>query len=218
MTTTSEVKQKTFLKGDDAMAKTMTASKQMTDGQIENVVSKLRDALRKHRSEFGSEPVQQVLGFANLGMELLAPFRKHVEAMSNLIIRRAKVDRNRTPQQVLDATGRNQYTDRGAVETMPKGEGKEVDVYFFNLGRYVSDDELEEEYELRGLVPDPYAQAAVNEANPAFSDEYPNGCHWKYDGKWHFATFDGWPVVRHVHVRRYDAAWRGYWWFCGVRK
>lgn len=81
-----------FLERDDAMAKTMTASKPMTDGQIENVVSKLRDALRKHRTDFGLEPVQRVLGIENLGMELLTPFRTRVEAISKLIARRVKVE------------------------------------------------------------------------------------------------------------------------------
>ena len=75
------------------MAKTMIASG-MTDGQIDNVVNKLRDALRKHRDEFGADPAQQVIGRENLGMELLAPFRALVEAESEFIVRPASRLRN----------------------------------------------------------------------------------------------------------------------------
>src|SRR3989338_9632342 len=99
------------------MAETMTASvpATITDGQIDNTVAKLRDALRKHRTEFDSEITQKVLGVENLGMEILAPFRARVEALSSLITRRVKVDRARTPQQALDATGRRQYIDNNVV-------------------------------------------------------------------------------------------------------
>lgn len=80
------------------MAKTMIAS--MTDGQIENAVAKLRDALRKHRDEFESEPVQEVLGMPNLGMRLLEPFRKLVEAVSDMIVRYVTSD-GRTGEQFI---------------------------------------------------------------------------------------------------------------------
>jgi len=65
--------------------------------------------LRKHRSEFGSEAAQQVLGLENLGMQLLAPFRVLVEANGSMIIRHVKVNRTRSPQEVLNATGRTTH-------------------------------------------------------------------------------------------------------------
>lgn len=202
------------------MAKTVTASN-ITDGQIDNVVAKLRDALRKHRGEFGSEPVQSVLGLDNLGMRLLEPFRALVEAASNLIVRIVRVNRSRTPQQALDATGCTQYTDSKVVDSMPHGSGEETEVVFFKLGRYVSDDELEKEYELRGLKPaDPYSLSAVNEADPVFADANPNGTHWKdANGKWYFAAFSRWGGgERNVGVNRCGSDWFGNWWFAGVRK
>jgi len=200
------------------MAKTMTAS--MTDGQIENVVDKFRAVVRKHRGEFNSEAVQQVLGLENLGMELLAPFRKHVEAMSNVIVHCVKVDRTRTPQQVLDATGREQYTARDVVAGMPRGEGEEAEVVFFNLGRYVSDEGLRDEYTARGLKPaDTYSLAKVNEDDASFADTHPNSTHWRdANGKRCFAAFHrryGW---RYVRVYRRDDGWHGDWWFAGLRK
>ncbi|MDO8548210.1 MAG: hypothetical protein Q7R71_00890 [bacterium] len=204
------------------MTKIMTPSrKPMTNGQIDKAVGHYRDLLLKHRNEVGSsEAVQGVLGQSDYLAEQLAVIRKRVEAVSNIIVRRVKVDRMRTPQAILDATGRKQYTDKSVVAAMPRGEGVEVDVHFFKLGRYISDADLDKEYELRGLKPaDPYSQAAVNEADPTFADEHPNGTHWK-DGadKWCFATFDRWGGGRDVYVYRYGRDWSDGWFFAGVRK
>jgi hypothetical protein len=152
---------------------------------------------------------------------MVATVRKRVEAVSSMIVRHVKVNRNRTPQQVLDATGRKQYTDSKVVKAMPRGEDDETDVHFFKLGRYVSDADLEKEYELRGLKPaDPYSLAAVNEADPAFADEYPNGTHWKdTSGNWCYAAFGRWSDdERYVSVYRNDCGWDGDWWFAGLRK
>jgi hypothetical protein len=203
------------------MAKTMTASVQsITDGQIDNVVAKLRDALRKHRGEFGSEAAQQVLGVENLGMELLAPFRKRVEAIADMIVRRVKVDRSRSPQEMLAANGRAQYVDKDVVKTMPKGEGDEVEVFFFKVGRYVNVADLAKEYELRGLKPDHYAQDAVNAADPAFADDHPNGTQWQdAKGNYCYLTFGRWRDGRRsVGCDRGGRDWRDVWWFAGVRK
>ena len=82
----------------------MTAT-EMTDGKIENAVNKLRDAMRKHRSSITSDVAQQVLGVENLGMMMFTPFRERAEVVSNLIIRKVKVNRSRSPQEALDATG-----------------------------------------------------------------------------------------------------------------
>jgi hypothetical protein len=201
------------------MTKIMIAI-EITDGQIENAVNKLRDAMRKHRSEITSDVAQQVLGVENLGMMMFAPFRERAEVISNLIVRTTKVNRARTPQQVLDATGRKQYTNSDVVATMPRGEGSEAEVIFFKLGRYVSDNELEKEYELRGLKPaDPYSLAAVNEADPAFADGHLNCTHWQdVNGKWCFSAFDRWGGERSLGVRRLDSDWYDGWWFAGLRK
>lgn len=133
-----------------------------------------------------------------------------------------KLDRCRTPQQVLDITSRVQYTNKSVVVTIPPG-GTDVEenvrVDFFKLNRFVSDDELAREYEERGLTPDPYAQAAVNEADPAFADKHPNGTHWKdAEGKWCSMTFFRLGDGLGVDVHRYYDTWFDYWWFGGVRR
>ena len=206
------------------MTQIMTAA-EMTDGQIENAVNKLRDAMRKHRSEITSDVAQQVLGVENLGMMMFTPFRERAEAVSSLIVRTAKVNRGRSQQGAIEATGRVQYTDRKVVDAMPKGEGDEVEVVFFkpdlsNRNGYISDDDLEKEFELRGLKPaDPISVAAVNEADPAFADQTPHSTHWKdAKGNWCCAAFGRWDDRRMVDVYRGDRGWSGCWWFAGVRK
>ena len=201
------------------MAKTMTPSV-MTEGQVDKLIATFVAAVRKHREEFELDAVQQVLGVDNLGMELLDPFRRRVEALSNLIVRRIKVDRTHTPQQVLDATGRKQYVNSAVVSTMPAGEGEEVEVVFFKVGRFLKPSEVSGEFALRNLMPDPRAQAAVNKADPAFADQHPNGTQWQdAEGNYNFLTFDQWDVgERRVDCNRGDDEWGDDWWFAGVRK
>lgn len=207
------------------MAKTMTPSagsskKKTTAGQIDKAVANYRALLEKHSGEFDTEAVQTVLGQSELAGEQLAVFRHRVEAVSNLIVRRVKVNRSRTPQVVLEATGRKLYVNDNVVATMPHGEGEETDVYFFKVSRYLSDAALEKEYELWGLKPaDPYSQAAVNEDDSSFADDHPNGTHWQdADGQWCYAAFRRWLGGRSVVVRRLDDVWSDGWWFAGLRK
>lgn len=141
------------------------------------------------------------------------------------IVRTAKVNRNRSPQKAIEATHRAQYMDRQVVDMMPTGEGDEVEVVFFKpdlsqCNGFISDDELEKEFELRGLKPaDPFSVAAVNEADPAFADQTPHGTHWKDDkGNWCFAAFHRRLDLREVVVRRDDSGWLDRRWFAGVRK
>lgn len=192
----------------------------ITPGQIGKIQELLAARLRK--SGLPRDPTQQVIETQGdaIADEMLAAVRRRVEAVSDLIVRRAKVNRTRAPQAALDATGRKQYTDPTVVNAMPRGEGDEVEVYFFNVGRYVSDDEVEKEFDLREFKPaDPYALAAVNEADPAFADEYPNATHWKdADGKWRYAAFSRWLDGRFVSVLRGGGGWGDAWWFAGVRK
>lgn len=205
------------------MAKSMTPSvewKAMTDGQIEKAVEAYRAMLRKHRNELNSDAVQQVLGSAGYVAEMVDVLRRRAEAVSDLIIRRVKVNRSRAPGEAIKATGWSCYVDDTVVDTMPNGEGDEVEVCFFQVGHYVSDADLEKEYELRGLTPaDPYSLAAVNEADPAFADDHPNSTHWKNaDGKWCYAAFHRWDGERSVDVDRRVNDWNALWWFGGLRK
>jgi len=206
------------------MTQIMTPPKTTTAGQIDKAVASYRALLEKHSGEFNSEAVQTVLGQPELISEQFAVFRRHVEAMSNLIVRRVTVNRNRTPQEALDATGRKQYMDREVVESMPMGDGEQVEIVFFKphiSSRYgfITNDEQEKEFELRGLKPaDPISVAAVNEADPAFADQKPHRTHWKNaDGKWCFAEFGLLDGGRRVSVGQYPNPCFGGW-LAGVRK
>lgn len=184
--------------------------KAMTAEQINKAVANYRALLEKHAPDFSVEPVQIALGQPELGKEQFRVFCRHVEAQSNLIVRRVKVNRTRTSQEMLDATGRTQYTNREVVDAMPKGEGEEVEVIFFKPAEweytrpnYMSDDDLEKALERRNLKPDPRAQTAVNEEDKTFADTHPNGTHWKDAAdKWNFAAFHLWDVEPEVRVDR----------------
>jgi hypothetical protein len=178
------------------MTTIMTPSKTTTAGQIDKAVANYRALLEKHSGDFNTNAVQMVLGQPELAGEQFAVFRRRVEAVSNFIVRKVPVNRNRSQQEALDATNRAQYTDCKVVDSMPKGEGDEVEVVLFkpDLSKrdgYISDDDLEKEFDLRGLKPaDPISVAAVNEADPAFADEKPHGTHWKdAKGNWCYAAF-----------------------------
>lgn len=208
------------------MTQIMTPSSETTTaGQINKAVANYRAMLEKHAPLFSADTVQHVLGQIELAGEQFAVFRRRVEDVSNLIVRRVTVNRNRTSQEALDAIGRVQYTDRKVVDAMPKGEGDEVEIVFFKpdlseRDDFISDDDLEKEFELRGLKPaDPVSVAAMNEANPDFADEKPNGTHWKdVKSNWCYATFGRWHGKRGLYVCRDVGGWNDHWWFAGVRK
>ena len=209
-----------------SMTPSTTETKVTTAGQIDKAVANYRALLEKHSGEFNTEAVQMVIGQPELTREQLEVFRRRVEALSNLIVRIAKVNRSRSPQEALDATGRVQYTNRKVVDNMPKASADKVEIVFFKLdlskrNGFISDDDLEKEFELRGLKPaDPISVAAVNEDDPAFADKKPNGTHWKDDyGNWYHIVFHRYYCEREVAVYRSDdEGWEDHIWFAGVRK
>lgn len=199
----------------------------ITDGQINKAVANYRALLEKYRAELMSEPAQQVLGQSEFANEMFGLLRQRVELLSKQIARQANVDRARSPEAMLKATGRKQYVADPVVSAMPRGEGEEVEVIFFKPEAeeydhegWMSDEELDLAFKRRGLKPaDPYSLAAVNEADPAFADERPHGTHWKdAEGYWCFAAFGRWLDERRVSVNRNGDDWVDGWWFAGVRK
>lgn len=198
---------------------TNVRTQSITNGQIGQINDRLATKLRE--SGILSEEVQRVLmvpGGAAID-EMVAVFRKHVEAQSEMIVRRVKVDRSRTPRQVVEATGRTQCVDDKVLATMPLGEGEEVDVFFFPLKKGARAQEFEHALASRGLKADPYAQTAVNEADPAFADDHPNASQWDVQGRTSsYLVFNRWNNGRSVDVDRRDDGWGGHWWVAGVRK
>ncbi len=141
------------------------------------------------------------------------------QTLPNTIVRTIKVDRSRTSQEALDTTKRIQRTDKKVVASMPRGEGDEVEMTFFQLGGYATNDEVAAEYEAKRLKPDPYAQMAINEEDPAFADEHPNSTQWPNgEGGYNYLGFDGWFGERGVGCCRDVGGWSACWWFGGVPK
>ncbi|MFA6588515.1 MAG: hypothetical protein WCT08_05610 [Patescibacteria group bacterium] len=194
------------------------SNKTITLGQRAKIQELIDAVLRK--SGLPSKFVQQVIMFhgADIAKEFVELLRERVELFSNMIIRRAVVDRSRSPWQVLDATGREQNTEHTVVIDMPKGKGEKVVVYFFKVGRQLSNEALAEEYARRDLVPaDVYSLAQVNIDDPDFAAKYPNGVQWNdKDGKWCWIRFALWPSGRHVSVSRLSTSWNSDEWFAGV--
>lgn len=199
------------------MTNVMTPS-EITSGQI----GKINDlfAARLRASGLPAGAVQQVLEQAggSLASELVAVVRTRVELVSGVIIRRVRVNRLRSPQETIAATGRRQYLNDSVVAAMPRGEGDEVDVHFFKESRYLSDSALDEAFAKRGLKPaDPYSMLAVDEGDPALADDYPHGTHWRdADGKWCYAACYRWRGGREVFVNRYGLGWGDDWGFAGL--
>lgn len=143
-------------------------------------------------------------------------FKEMIAAGTMIVHRGVVVNRNRTPQEAIAATGRKQYVDDKAVASMPRGQGEVVDLYYVKANRFLSDDNLEKWMEELGLTFDPRAQAADNEANPTFADDYPNGAQWKNSkGEWCFSAFNRWDDERLVDIYRHGFGWNGSWWFPG---
>ena len=197
---------------------------EMTDGQIDDLANKLRDAARKHRGEINKDHAQEALRSDNIGMRLFAVFRAIVEEISRQVVHIVMVDRTRTPRQALDVCGRRQYVDQKVAAAMPRGTGEKVKLtYFkprpeaFDADGRLSPQKLDDEYKFHGLKPDPQAQIDDNAANPAFTDETPNACQWvDKDGKYCCATFGRWRGGRDVRVDRDDDDWVDGWSFGGV--
>ncbi|HBV33181.1 TPA: hypothetical protein DIC39_02305 [Patescibacteria group bacterium] len=197
----------------------------LTEGQIGKVCEMIAAALRKGRKSFRSNAVQNIIEQHGPKLQeemtsaTVTVFENIIAWSSNIIARAVKVVRSRTPKEMIKALGRAEYTDNSVVKAIPKGEGDEVIVEFFKLGQYVSMNDLAREYAKRGLTPDPYAQAAANEADPTFADKHPNGAQWKdEDGNWCYIAFDRDDDGRCVDVGRSYDDWYDCWWFGGVRK
>ena len=200
----------------------------VTAAQIGKIQDLLAAGLRK--AGLQSKPTQVVIEQQTKSLvdDLVAAVRVRVEAVSKMIIRIVeKVNRTKQPQEVLDATGRKQYTNAEVVKSIPHGTGDGAEVIFFKPESeeytrpgYISDDDLEKALTRRCLIAaDPYSQAAVNEADPAFADKYPNGTHWKdANGKWCYSAFHHWDDERDVNVDRDGYDWIDDWWFAGLRK
>ncbi len=160
------------------------------------------------------EKFREVCG---LKSSLKETFAQMIAAGTMIVHPGVKVNRNRSPEEAIGATGRKQHVlSDSALATMPRGQGEVVDLYYMKREGFTSDNKWEQYLKELRLAPDPYAQAADNEANPCFADEHPNGTHWKNsEGEWYLVSFNRWHGERGVLVRRSDLDWLDDLWFGG---
>ncbi|MGI9118120.1 MAG: hypothetical protein ACR2IQ_01050 [Minisyncoccia bacterium] len=196
------------------------SNESVSEDQITKFNQNVTARLIKNKAEIPKNIFQLILGDSTLIDEVFTSIRKRVDAIADMIIRTVKVNRNRSAKEALNATGRAQYVNDDVVATMPMGAGEEVDMCFFKVSRTISCNNLQKEYDLRGIESDPIAQMAYNEANPEFADSQPNATQWKdANGKWCYAAFFRWGGdERGVGVDRFDRGFDDGWWFGGVRK
>ena len=156
-----------------------------------------------------------------LAREMFEVLRARVERHSKIVVRRVTVNRDLTPEQMIEAAGYADSIYWRLIKNMPRqGAGiEEVDVYFFNPGRLLTNDELEKVLVASGLERDCYAQIQANIDDPSIADKFPNGVQWdNIDGKTSYVVFGRGSIGNVVRIARDDRDWDGGWWFAGVRK
>jgi hypothetical protein len=198
------------------MTQIMTPSEsKMTPGQIDKAVGNYRALLEKHHGEFGVEAVQTVLEQSELANEQFAVFRRRVEMESKIIVRHFKVDRTKSPAELLAACKRVPwYIDEAVLATMPMNGPAEGGLFFFPLEKETLAADIPKVLAERGLIPDYAAQMQVNADDPIFADEHPNGMQWDKNS---YACFYRNDDKRKVNVNRNDNNWNGNIWFAGRR-
>ncbi|MEK7569552.1 MAG: hypothetical protein AAB500_01520 [Patescibacteria group bacterium] len=150
--------------------------------------------------------------------------RVRSEISNTIVVYLNNIKRGQTVEQLLDATGRRQYTEKSSVATMPLvGNGGPLSGEFvwFKSDGGLSDAGVEEERVRRGLVRDLEMQLQYNAEHPEFADTHPNGDSWPADdkGNYNFVGLGRWGGGRGVVVGRGGGGgWGAGDWFGGRRK
>lgn len=130
-----------------------------------------------------------------------------------------KINRKQTIKQVIDSLKfEYQYINPDVrVPNQGAEEIKSIDIEFFNLGKYATNQEVIDEYQKRGLEPDVFAVIQYLKENPKELEEK----KWIAVklGREDYLTFNrDFFDERHVNCNRINSFWDGGWWFTGVRK
>ncbi len=161
--------------------------------------------------------IQNQQALAKALREALCPPRWRVEVDGTIVWCGLKVNRSRTPSQAIRATGRVEYLNDAVVASMPHVTEEEVELRFFPLKVVTSASDYQKAIEDRGLISDPMAVVAANEADPAFADAHPNGTQWvDVNGNHCYLAFRCWLDKRFVYVNRNENDWLDHWWVAGV--
>jgi hypothetical protein len=176
----------------------LDVTSQKTEQAIDEAVASFRAMLEKHRPEFPYQAFLRAIDSPEFAKEQFGVLRRRVEAESEVIVRPFKVDRTKTPRQLLDACKRVLWhIDDEVLKSMPMDGPEEGELVFFPLRRDTLAAEIKKVLDDRSLVPDYAAQMQVNADDSEFADEHPNG---------------------EVSVYGRGILWSGTFWFAGRRK
>jgi hypothetical protein len=188
----------------------------LTKEQIDQLKEVFGDGLG--RVEIPEEAIGLIVGRRrnDLLRNLVHVVQEFVKIVMGFTIPRLKVDRSRTPQEVVGTLkGMEQEVDAEVMATMPGRDtspgiakstrrdadyslaetivvqgpnGGEGDAFcFFQMEKEATDEDISEEFRSRRLRPaDAYEVCRINEGNSDFTYKYPNATIWQVDGVWHF--------------------------------
>ncbi len=201
----------------------------MFDRQTRKFCSAVVDALPELSEDVMQGWIGNPKGLQEVLRDGLCP--PEIQAVDTMIVRRVRVDRIQSSEDALLATSSPKwYVNRKVIATMPVGVGEWVDVYTFKpspefYGRgflndgFITSEAVEQQFELRGLKPDPRAVAAMNEADHSFAANRFNGTQWRdSDGNFCCLSFEGRGSKRTLRLHRNNEGWYEFAWLSGVRK
>ena len=175
--------------------------KKTTSGQIDRAVARYRALLEKEASKLDLDAVQKTLSQDETHREMVNLFRKRTDMNAKTIVRRVRVNRNRNPKEAISVAALHDLyqkscewssIDEEVLTDMPRGQGKEAEVWFFQLmpdeyqdeeGGLIRNNEvhevLQKALKRRNLKSaDPYSLTAANEASPDFYLTHSNMTTW----------------------------------------
>jgi hypothetical protein len=186
----------------------------VTEAQIREAGEKIRAELVKLSLPSWYIEKLITINAKKVAQSLDEVFQGCVGMFNEVIVRKVKVDRNRTSEQVLAATGKR-VTIAG---NMPNGAGEEVDVFFFPITKSPDKYTIYWGLKLHGLKADPYAVAQVNIDDPEFATTHPNGTLWERNPN--SGSNSDWShlqvTAEFVEVSISWQRWHGEWWIGGV--
>ena len=121
-----------------------------------------------------------------------------------------------TPQKALDSLSIPKYINEDILKTMPT-ETSDEKIEYFNIGKWVTNEELMKEYESRGLIPC-YPLDLIEVCKDTQHHDFIATVWDFYGSNLSYIAFDGWGGGRGVGVDRSGSRWSGRWWFAGLRK
>src|SRR3989344_1090701 len=156
--------------------KTIATTETMTQEQARQIGDRFVAKFPKAGTNFPKDIVQGVSDdeMEELIAEFIESLKTRVEHRAKVIIRHFKVDRTKTPAQLLSACNRVPwYVDETVLATMPMDGPEEGDLLFFPLEKDTPVADISRVFEERGLVPDYAAQMQMTRLLPI---NIPTGC------------------------------------------